>query len=62
MSNLYDNIPDDLKALKQWVCWALVNRGEKLTKLPINARTGGMASATDPATAAIGVMKAGRKE
>jgi hypothetical protein len=45
------NIPPEMQAHNQWVCWKLVPRGEgKATKLPINARTGQLASVTDPAT------------
>lgn len=37
------NIPDELKALDQWVSWSNV-------KVPINARVGTPASVTDPST------------
>lgn len=46
----FEKIPDELKALKQWICWELVERDRKKTKLPINAKTGKLASTTDPAT------------
>lgn len=45
-----DNIPEALKALPQWVCWRYVTRDGKRTKLPVNAKTGQPASATDPAS------------
>jgi hypothetical protein len=42
--------PGELTARDQWTCWKRVPRGEKLTKIPINARTGYMASTTDADT------------
>lgn len=39
----YENIPDELKHLKQWVCWAG-------TKLPKNPHTGGNAMSNNPST------------
>lgn len=39
----YDNIPDELKRLKQWCCWA----GDKLPK---NPHTGGNAQSSNPDT------------
>lgn len=47
----FDNIPDDLKDLPQWVCWRKepkVNGG--FTKIPLNAYTGGNAQNNNPAT------------
>src|SRR5258706_4752309 len=44
------NIPQELKDLTQWVCWKYVDRGGKLTKCPMNPKTGGMASSTDSTT------------
>lgn len=41
--NNLDNLPDELKALKQWVCW-------NSTKFPINARTGNKAEVDNPDT------------
>jgi hypothetical protein len=46
----YESIPTELKALDQWVCWKYVERDGKPTKLPVNPRTGGPASSTDPFT------------
>ena len=50
---MYDNIPDELRRLNQWVCW----KGEpdparegKIKKLPINAKTGGGAMSNNPST------------
>lgn len=39
----YENIPDELKRLPQWVCW-------NENKVPIDAKTGFNASPTNPAT------------
>jgi len=46
----FENIPEELKALTQWVCWSLQDRAGKKVKLPINPRSGKLASATDPST------------
>jgi len=35
----YEKIPQELKTLDQWVCWSLVERDGKPTKLPINENT-----------------------
>jgi putative DNA primase/helicase len=40
----------DLARLPQFVAWRPERRGEKLTKIPVNARTGNLASVTDPAS------------
>jgi hypothetical protein len=40
----------ELVARPQWVCWKPRLRGGKSTKPPINARTGGTASVSDPST------------
>lgn len=45
-----DNIPQELRALDQWVCWRYVTRDGKRTKLPISAKTGAPASSNDPTT------------
>lgn len=48
---MYHNIPDELKALNQWVVWKLVETDDgKATKLPYNPRTGNLASTTNPQT------------
>lgn len=44
------NIPAELKSLPQWVGWKLVQRDGKATKLPVNPKTGDLASSTDPST------------
>ena len=46
----FSDIPPELKERRQWVCWSLVHRDGKPTKLPINAQNGSMASSTDPST------------
>jgi hypothetical protein len=46
---LYDNIPDELKALNQWVFWRLEKtRDGKPTKVPYDPRGGHRASTTNP--------------
>ena len=45
--NPYDNIPAELKALRQWVCWKYEDRKGKPTKVPVNPRTGERADTTD---------------
>ena len=42
------NIPEELRALPQWVCWRYEERDGKRTKVPIRA-AGGRASSTSPA-------------
>jgi hypothetical protein len=44
------NVPADLRREPRWVCWKLVERDGKRTKLPFDAKTGRMAKSTDPAT------------
>ena len=39
-----DNIPDEIRAVKQWVCWV----GQD--KIPKNAKTGGNAMSNNPET------------
>lgn len=47
---MYSNIPAELKKMDQWICWRMENRNEKLTKVPINPRTGGYAQSNNPST------------
>ncbi|MDR1706200.1 MAG: DUF5906 domain-containing protein [Clostridiales bacterium] len=50
---MYEHIPDELKNLKQWVCWKAVSdetRPGKIKKVPINAMTGGQAQSNNPET------------
>ena len=49
----FENIPAELTALPQWVCWRYEERGGKKTKSPINAKSNGRltyAKSNDPAT------------
>ena len=45
-----DGIPQDLKAIPRWICWCAERRGDKMTKIPKDPRTGGNAKSTDPST------------
>lgn len=48
-----DGVRPELIALDQWVCWEArrrIDNPAEWTKVPINARTGAKASATDPQT------------
>jgi hypothetical protein len=45
-----ENIPQELKALPQWICWKWGNRDGKATKIPINPKNNGFAKTTDPKT------------
>lgn len=45
-----ETIPTCLRDRPQWVCWKYTQRSGKQTKVPINARYGWNASATDPQT------------
>lgn len=47
---MYERIPNELKQLKQWVCWKWVDDGEKRRKVPVNAVTGGNAQSNNPDT------------
>jgi hypothetical protein len=49
LSEPYPHVPDELKALNNWVGWKLEERDGKPTKVPY-ARPGVMASSTDPTT------------
>jgi hypothetical protein len=47
---MFANIPAELREIDQWICWRLVERdGAKPTKVPLNARTGQLASVTKAA-------------
>src|SRR5262245_56832962 len=48
--NLVEAVPACLRERDQWVCWRYVERDGKRTKVPFNARTGGMADSTESAT------------
>lgn len=47
---MYENIPSELKEIEQWVCWKAEDRNGKISKVPINAKTGGYAQSNNPAT------------
>ncbi len=49
----WDNIPQELKGLRQWVCWQaapIEGKPDKIRKLPINPRTGEAAQSNNPDT------------
>lgn len=50
LTPVLENIPPELKARPQWVCWSLEERDGKATKVPKNPKTGGNAKANDPET------------
>lgn len=47
---MYEAIPQELKDLKQWCCFRLQPKGDKFTKIPINAYTGGFGDSSDEST------------
>lgn len=50
---MFENIPNELRELNQWVCWQSVPdeaRPGKIKKIPINALTGGKAQSNNPET------------
>lgn len=48
---LFNNIPDELKAYKQFLCWKLEDRGgKKPAKVPYDVKTGKLAKVNDPST------------
>lgn len=47
---MYNNVPQELKNLKHWCCFKLQKRGEKLTKIPIDANTGNPGKSNDEST------------
>jgi putative DNA primase/helicase len=40
LNPIHENIPDELKQRKQWVCWRAEMRNNKNTKVPYDPRTG----------------------
>ena len=40
----------NMRDLRQWLCWCLEERDGKLTKIPYSPLTGQRASSTDPRT------------
>lgn len=50
---MYEFIPEELKKLKNWVCWRAVPDEKShsgISKIPINPYTGGMAQSNNPST------------
>lgn len=48
---MFQNIPQELQSLRQWVCWRLEDDGSsKPTKVPYCPHTGELASVSDPKT------------
>jgi DNA-binding transcriptional ArsR family regulator len=43
-------VPEELKALPQWVTWQVGIRDGRPTKIPLNPKTGGPGKSNDPAT------------
>lgn len=46
----YAQLPDEMKAQKRWVLWKKANRDGRVTKLPVNAKTGYLAKSNDENT------------
>ncbi len=47
---MFQNIPDEMKSYKQFVCWRAETVNDRLTKVPYCPQTGRRASVVDPAT------------
>jgi putative DNA primase/helicase len=50
---MYEQVPEELKKLPQWVCWKSVpddSQPGKIKKVPINPKTGGQAMSNNPDT------------
>ncbi len=45
-----ESIPAELRAVQQWVCWRIEQRGDRPTKVPIDPRTGKRAAVDNPST------------
>ena len=50
ITELLENIPEELRGRRQWVCWKLEQRDGKPTKIPYIAGGVGRASSTDSRT------------
>jgi uncharacterized protein (DUF927 family) len=50
MSERYSNIPDEIKKLNNWLCWDLIEKNGRYTKVPKNPKSGNNASSTNPNT------------
>ena len=51
--DMFEQVPQELKRLNQWVCWRAepdVSRPGKMKKVPVNPRTGGLAMSNNPGT------------
>lgn len=46
----YAQLPEEMKAQKRWVLWKKENREGRMTKLPVNAKTGYLAKSNDENT------------
>jgi primase-polymerase (primpol)-like protein len=46
----FDQIPEELRSLRNWVVWKLVKRGPRSTKVPYDCRSGRMAKSNDPSS------------
>src|SRR5579864_4584504 len=47
---LLENIPNELRARRQWLVWRLENRNGKATKVPYSSQPAQPASTNDPTT------------
>jgi len=47
---VFDNIPEELRAYPQWICWKAVPKGDRFNKIPIEPGTGKAARSNDPTT------------
>lgn len=50
VGRIVENFPQELRELDQWVVWRSEVRGDKPTKVPYNAHTGGGAMSDNPST------------
>lgn len=50
MNIQFDNIPPEMKAINNWVCWRYEERNGKETKIPYNPKSGSMAKSNSPKT------------
>ena len=48
--NDFSNIPQEMRQHDNWVCWRLIEREGKKTKIPYNAKTGAGAKSNEPET------------
>lgn len=50
LSKQYENVPNELKSLKRWVCFRIEERNGEIGKFPINALNGKYAKSNDSMT------------